>query len=60
MGRSSQNETNAAREHDRGDWLKRDVAPGVYIASDGMLTADCLDSAIAYLRELGELGLEGC
>jgi len=59
MRRPPQNETNAAREHDRGEWLKRDVAPGVYIASDGILTADCLDSAIAYLRELGAPGPEG-
>lgn len=58
MGRSPQNETNPAREQVREDWLRCNVARGVYIASDGILTADCLDSAIAYLRELEEPGLE--
>jgi len=39
--------------------LPRHVAPGVYFAPDGMLTADSLESAIAYLRELAEPSAEG-
>ncbi|HKE11483.1 MAG TPA: hypothetical protein VKE73_07925 [Myxococcota bacterium] len=38
--------------------LVRRVAPGVYFAPDGMLTADSLDSAIAYLRRLADAGAE--
>ena len=39
--------------------LVRRVARGVYYAPDGMLTADSLESAIAYLRRLAESGTQG-
>jgi hypothetical protein len=35
------------------------VAPGVYFSPDGILTADCLDSALAYLRKMAEPGTQG-
>jgi len=58
MGQS-QDATDSTRSHDSGARVIRRVAPGVYFASDGMLTADSLDSAITYLRELAEPAAEG-
>lgn len=51
--------TDSERDHEVGKLLTRRVAPGVYFASDGMLTADSLDSAIAYLSELADRGADG-
>ncbi|HME70371.1 MAG TPA: hypothetical protein VKM54_10955 [Myxococcota bacterium] len=38
--------------------IRRYVAPGVYFGGDGILTADSLDSAILYLRDLAGPNVE--
>jgi hypothetical protein len=53
MGQS-QDGADTARERDARDLFIRYVAPGVYFGPDGILTADSLDSAIAYLQELAD------
>jgi len=58
MGRS-RNADDTWGKCDVVEPLVRRVAPGVYFAPDGMLTADSLDSAIAYLRRLADVGAEG-
>ncbi|HBZ70221.1 MAG TPA: hypothetical protein DEP35_10990 [Deltaproteobacteria bacterium] len=57
MGRSK-DEDDTWRKCDVVEPLVRRVAPGVYFAPDGFLTADSLDSAIAYLRQLAERSAE--
>jgi hypothetical protein len=58
MGQS-QDTSDTTREYDTRGPVVRPVAPGVYFASDGILTADSLESAIAYLRGLAEPGKPG-
>ena len=58
MGQT-QDAADSTRDHDPSGRVIRRIAPGVYFASDGMLTADSLDSAIVYLRKLVEPGAEG-
>jgi hypothetical protein len=58
MGRSQDTEDTWGK-CDAVEPLVRRIAPGVYFAPDGMLTADSLDSAIAYLRGLAEADAGG-
>ena len=58
MGQS-QDAPDTAPEHNVIGRLVRQVAPGVHFASDGMLTADSLDTAIAYLRGMVEPSTDG-
>ena len=54
MGRSHQQLGDTARKHKEADPIRRYVAPGVYYGTDGMITAESLDNAILFLRELAE------
>jgi|GEM_PF-4795998 len=58
MGRPHQQLGDTARKHREVDPIPRYVAPGVYYGSDGMITAESLDSAILFLRELAEVRAE--
>jgi hypothetical protein len=54
MGRSHQQFGDTARKHKEVGPIRRYVAPGVYYGADGMFTAESLDNAILFLRELAE------
>jgi len=58
MGRS-QEANDTWGKCDMTEPLVRCVAPGVYFAPDGVLTADSLNNAITYLRGLEESGAPG-
>ena len=58
MGQT-QDAADSTRDHDPSGRVIRGIAPGVYFASDGVLTADSLESAIAYLGKLVEPSVEG-
>ena len=54
MGRSHQQLGDTSRKQKETDPILRYVAPGVYYGTDGMITAESLDNAILFLRELAE------
>ena len=54
MGQSHQQLGDTARKHKEADPIRRYIAPGVYCGTDGMITAESLDNAILFLRELAE------
>jgi len=55
MGRPHQQLGDAARKHKEPVPIPRYVAPSVYYGTDSMITAESLDSAILFLRELAEV-----
>ena len=58
MGRPQQKLGDTAHKHKEAHPILRYVAPGVHYGTDGMITAESLDSAILFLRELAEVRAE--